>query len=85
VLPCFDPQWPDLKSRVVCFTKTSREYLILATMIAKFRQFIAEEGGATSIEYATIAAGVAAAIIAVVNHLGATVLAKYTSVSTALK
>ena len=54
-------------------------------MIVKFGQFIADEGGATSIEYAIIASGVAVAIISVVNGLGAAVLAKFTSVSTALK
>ncbi len=54
-------------------------------MIAKFSQFIADEGGATSIEYAIIASGVAVAIVAVVNGLGAAMLAKFTSVSAALK
>ena len=54
-------------------------------MIAKVRQFIADEDGATSIEYAIIASGIAVAIITVVNNLGTAVLAKFTSVSTALK
>jgi pilus assembly protein Flp/PilA len=85
VLACFDPQWPDLKSAVAYFTKILPECPTLPAMIARFRQFIADEGGATSIEYAIIASGVAAAIIAVVNNLGTTVLAKYTSVATALK
>jgi pilus assembly protein Flp/PilA len=67
------------------FTETLHEYLILPAMIAKVRQFIADEDGATSIEYAIIASGIAVAIITVVNNLGTAVLAKFTSVSTALK
>ena len=36
------------------------------------RRFLADESGATAIEYGLIAAGIALAIIAVVNNLGAT-------------
>lgn len=38
-----------------------------------FTRFIADEGGATAIEYAMIAAGVGAAIAATVFNLGSTV------------
>ena len=37
------------------------------------RRFRADESGATAIEYALIAAGIAAAIIATVNSLGTTI------------
>ena len=67
------------------FTSSLLEYPILPSMIARFCQFMADQGGATSIEYAIIASGIAAAIVAVVNGVGLGVLGKYTSVSTALK
>jgi len=84
VLACFDPWWSVLKIAVAPFTKTLHERLILPAMIVKFRQFIADEGGATSIEYAIIASGIAVAIITIVNGLGTALLAKFTSVSTVL-
>jgi pilus assembly protein Flp/PilA len=37
------------------------------------RRFHADQSGATAIEYALIAAGIAAAIIATVNSLGTTI------------
>jgi pilus assembly protein Flp/PilA len=49
-----------------------------------FRLFIANEQGATAIEYGLIAAGIAAAIIAVVASLGSNLNATFSSVSTAL-
>ena len=53
-------------------------------MIAKLRQFLADESGATAIEYGLIAACIAAAIIAVVNGLGTKLNTKFTSISTQL-
>jgi pilus assembly protein Flp/PilA len=53
-------------------------------MIAKLRQFLADESGATAIEYGLIAAGIAVAIIAVVNGLGTKLNTKFTSISTQL-
>jgi pilus assembly protein Flp/PilA len=47
--------------------------------------FIADESGATAIEYGLIAAGIALAIIAVVNNLGSTLKLKFGSISTSLK
>ena len=49
------------------------------------RAFLADETGATAIEYGLIAAGISIAIIAVVNGLGTQLNAKFTSISTALK
>lgn len=49
------------------------------------KNFIADESGATAIEYGLIAAGIALAIIAVVNNLGLTLKSKFTSISTSLK
>jgi pilus assembly protein Flp/PilA len=50
-----------------------------------FRKFLADESGATAIEYGLIAAGIALAIIAVVNGLGGKLNTKFTSVNTSLK
>ena len=48
------------------------------------RDFVRDERGATAIEYALIASGIAGAIIAVVLVLGTSVTGMYTSVSTKL-
>jgi pilus assembly protein Flp/PilA len=48
-------------------------------------RFVKNESGATAIEYGLIAAGISVAIIAVVNGLGTTLNAKFTSISTQLK
>jgi pilus assembly protein Flp/PilA len=51
-------------------------------MVLKFWQ---DECGATAIEYGLIAAGIALAIITVVNGLGTTMNDKFTSINTSLK
>jgi pilus assembly protein Flp/PilA len=48
-------------------------------------KFWADQSGATAIEYGLIAAGIALAIIAVVNGLGSTLQAKFTAINTSLK
>jgi pilus assembly protein Flp/PilA len=50
-----------------------------------FVRFVKNESGATAIEYGLIAAGISVAIIAVVNGLGTTLNAKFTSISSQLK
>ena len=56
---------------------------------AKFKQkvlhFLSDESGATAIEYGLIAAGIALAIIAVVNGLGTNLNDKFTSINNSLK
>jgi pilus assembly protein Flp/PilA len=49
------------------------------------KKFWTDESGATAIEYGLIAAGVALAIITVVNGLGSKLNAKFGSISSALK
>ena len=49
------------------------------------KKFWSDEQGATAIEYGLIAAGIALAIITVVNGLGTTMNDKFTSISTSLK
>ena len=48
-------------------------------------RFLKDNSGATAIEYGLIAAGISVAIIAVVNGLGTSLNAKFTSISTQLK
>ena len=48
-------------------------------------RFLRDERGATAIEYAMIASGVAVAIAATVTSLGSGVKGLFTNVSTALK
>jgi pilus assembly protein Flp/PilA len=50
-----------------------------------FQKFVSDEQGATAIEYGLIAAGIALAIIAVVNGLGSSLNTTFTSISTSLK
>jgi pilus assembly protein Flp/PilA len=50
-----------------------------------FTKFWSDESGATAIEYGLIAAGIALAIIAVVNGVGSNLDAKFTSINTSLK
>jgi pilus assembly protein Flp/PilA len=48
------------------------------------RDFVHDDSGATAIEYALIASGIAGAIIAVVMALGTSLNGMYTTVSTSL-
>ncbi|BAL76560.1 Flp family type IVb pilin [Bradyrhizobium cosmicum] len=49
------------------------------------KKFIADESGATAIEYGLIAAGIALAIITVINGMGTRLSTKFGSISTSLK
>jgi pilus assembly protein Flp/PilA len=49
------------------------------------RKFLADEFGATAIEYGLIAAGISLAIIAIVNGLGSKLNTKFTSINNSLK
>ena len=49
------------------------------------QEFLKNEAGATSIEYALIAAGLSIVILLAVNGIGTTLNDKYTAVNTALK
>ncbi|MBR0828191.1 Flp family type IVb pilin [Bradyrhizobium manausense] len=49
------------------------------------KNFFADESGATAIEYGLIAAGIALAIITVVNGLGSKLNTKFGSISSSLK
>jgi pilus assembly protein Flp/PilA len=51
----------------------------------RLEAFLRDERGATAIEYGLIAAGIAVAIIAVVQNVGSSLNTTMTSVSTALK
>jgi pilus assembly protein Flp/PilA len=54
-------------------------------MKSLFSHFVSDESGATAIEYGLIAAGIAVAIITVVNGLGTKLTSTFTSVQDALK
>ena len=49
-----------------------------------FRRLLRDEQGATAIEYAMIAAGIAVAIVAAVNALGVSVLGMYQTIANAM-
>jgi pilus assembly protein Flp/PilA len=50
-----------------------------------FKRFIADETGATAIEYGLIAAGISLAIITAVNGLGTKLNTKFVAISASLK
>ncbi len=54
----------------------------MKTLLARFAK---DESGATAIEYALIAAGIALAIITAVNTLGNTLSNKFNSINSSLK
>jgi len=49
-----------------------------------FARFVKDESGATAIEYALIAAGIAIVIIAAVNGVGSAIKAKFETISGSL-
>lgn len=54
-------------------------------MKRSFLNFLSDQSGATAIEYGLIAAGIALAIIAVVNGLGTNLNNQFTSINNSLK
>jgi pilus assembly protein Flp/PilA len=50
-----------------------------------FSRFLADESGATAIEYCLIAAGISIVIIVGVNGIGTTLNSKFESVNSSLK
>jgi len=50
-----------------------------------FMKFLSDQSGATAIEYGLIAAGIALAIIAVVNGIGTNLNTQFTSINSSLK
>jgi pilus assembly protein Flp/PilA len=54
-------------------------------MLAKLRQFVADESGATAIEYSLIAGSIALAIIATVKGIGPKLNTTFSSISSQLK
>jgi pilus assembly protein Flp/PilA len=54
------------------------------TMGNFLKSFVANESGATAIEYGLIAAGIAVAISAIVGTLGTSLTNKFTAVNTAI-
>jgi len=50
-----------------------------------FLKFLSDQSGATAIEYGLIAAGIALAIITIVNGLGSNLNTQFTSINSSLK
>ena len=64
-----------------CHHGNSKEATLKRTLLS----FLSDESGATAIEYGLIAAGIALAIIAVVNGLGTNLNTQFTSINSSLK
>jgi pilus assembly protein Flp/PilA len=61
-----------------------RSLLSEEAQMTTLRAFLSDTSGATSIEYAVMASGIALVLVAAISGLGDKVLAQYASVSTAL-
>jgi pilus assembly protein Flp/PilA len=66
-------------------TSCSLVYSLEQSMKNLVARFVKDESGATAIEYGLIAAGIALAIITVVNNLGTSLNSKFGSISSSLK
>jgi pilus assembly protein Flp/PilA len=55
------------------------------TIVPLVRRFLRDDGGATAIEYAMIASGIAVAIATTIMTLGSSVQGLYSDVATAMK
>jgi len=58
---------------------------LIRSALGRLARFAADERGATAIEYGLIAAGIALAIISVVNGMGSKLNAKFGSISSSLR
>ena len=54
-------------------------------MLAKFKSFVANESGATAIEYALIASLIAIPLVTILTALGTRLSAEFSEISSALK
>jgi pilus assembly protein Flp/PilA len=54
-------------------------------MMAKFKSFVANESGATAIEYALIASLIAIALVTILTSLGGRLSSEFSEISSALK
>jgi pilus assembly protein Flp/PilA len=57
----------------------------MESVMKTIARFLADKSGATAIEYGLIAAGIALAIISIVNGLGTNLRTKFTSINSSLK
>jgi pilus assembly protein Flp/PilA len=64
---------------------TTRSVQQREARLKRFSTFLSDESGATAIEYGLIAAGIALAIIAIINLLGGTINTNFTAINTSLK
>jgi len=72
---------PSLADRVQLLFKNWIQHRLMKTI----RRFLADESGATAIEYGLIAAGIAIAIITAVQGVGTRLSTNFGKISTSLK
>ena len=63
----------------------TRQCHLEAKLKHHIKRFLGDEAGATAIEYGLIAAGIALAIIAIVNGLGSNLSTQFTNINSSLK
>lgn len=76
---------PLLARGLRCVSDRDIDFEGASKMIRVLKAFLADESGATAIEYGLIAAGIALAIISAVNGLGSKLNTKFASINSSLK
>jgi pilus assembly protein Flp/PilA len=77
---------PDMPWQFRCHGISGPQELCMRALMSRLvSRFLADQSGATSIEYCLIAAGLSIVIVTVVNGIGTQLNTKYTSVSGALQ
>jgi len=74
-----------MMSPYICRVEPFQSHPMEAGLKHSFLKFLSDESGATAIEYGLIAAGIALAIITVVNGLGSNMNTMFTSINSSLK
>ena len=80
-------------NRTLCFVHTKPKEMFDMYRISQiswrqhvpYEAFVADESGATAIEYGLIAAGISVAIIGIVNGIGDKISAAFTKIETQIK
>jgi pilus assembly protein Flp/PilA len=72
--------------RLSALAEASEHNFQMEITVTKFlSRFLSNESGATAIEYGLIAAGIAVAIIVILQSIGTDLVAKFTTVDNGLK
>jgi pilus assembly protein Flp/PilA len=81
-IPAFASYCGDSSAKIGSQTRGWRQEFLMRRLA---KRFIADQSGATAIEYCLIAAGLSIVIVTAVNGIGATLNGKFSSINSSLK